>query len=64
MAAPAAGEPAAQPMRVPVLAPIAPPLNTLCWVGDIPEHPPKARANIITRITTFFIGIFSSTASS
>jgi hypothetical protein len=26
-------------MIAPPLAPIAPPLNTLCWVYDMPEHP-------------------------
>jgi hypothetical protein len=55
MAAPAAGEPAAQPMRAPLLAPMAPPLNTRCWVVDIPEQPPKNRAATTNRMTTFFI---------
>src|SRR5208337_3682416 len=61
MAAPAAGEPAAQPMSAPLLAPMPPPLNTRCWVDDIPEHPPKARAKTTSRTSAFFIRIFSST---
>jgi hypothetical protein len=55
MAAPAAGEPAAQPMRAPLLAPMAPPLNTRCWVLDMPEQPPTARAATNKQITAVFI---------
>jgi hypothetical protein len=42
-------------MRAPLLAPMAPPLNTRCWVDDMLEQPPKNRAATTNRITAFFI---------
>jgi hypothetical protein len=45
-------------MIAPPLAPTAPPLNTLCWVFDIPEHPPENKSTTKSETTVF--RIFSS----
>jgi hypothetical protein len=42
-------------MIAPPLAPTAPPLNTLCWVFDIPEHPPENKSTTKSETTVFRI---------